>query len=168
MFHLHNPQMDRRIPPFVRSIFFHSTSEGWGARRRWILVGRDPAITPSSGHAYREHCGGYLRGSLLLFSTLYLERDPASIPPSPSLATRSSSSPSRDEHSSAFLVPRRHPLISFRLDRRSLLEDAHTDTTRLPERRIPVEAKMSACVTVVSASASTARQRCRPTSKTFR
>jgi len=44
MFHLRNPQMDRRIPPFVRSIFFHSTSEGWGARRRWILVGR---ILPS-------------------------------------------------------------------------------------------------------------------------
>lgn len=76
---------------------------------------------------------GLFAGSLLLFSTLYLERDPASIRRR-QLATRSSSSPSR-EHSSAFLVPCRHPLISFHLDRRSLLEDAHTDTTRLSRRR---------------------------------
>ncbi|KYM88808.1 hypothetical protein ALC53_02573 [Atta colombica] len=57
MFHLRNPQMDRRIPPRTVNIFSFderrpgrtsSPNSGWP----------DSAITPCPGHAYREHRGG--------------------------------------------------------------------------------------------------------------
>lgn len=77
MFHLRNPQMDRRIPPRTVNIFSFDKRRP-GCASFPVPGWPDSAITPSPRHAYREHRGGCLRG-LLLFSTLYLSSHPASI-----------------------------------------------------------------------------------------
>lgn len=92
MFHLRNPQMDRRIPPRTVNIFLFDkrrpgcasfSNPGWP----------DSAITPVSETRLPRASWGLFAGSLLLFSTLYLWSHPASIYRR-RLATRSSSSSS--------------------------------------------------------------------------
>lgn len=141
MFHLRNPQMDRRIPPRTVNIFSFderrpgrasSQDSGWP----------DSAITPYPRHAYREHRGGYLRGVCYFFlpsissypANIHLRR----------LATRSSSSSSCK---SSPVPPSRHPLISFRLDQLAHLKMLIPTPPAFSES-VSVETKMSACVNV--------------------
>lgn len=98
--------------PLVRSIFFHSTREGRGARRRRFLVGRilpSPCVrdTPTAS-TVGVICGE----SVTFFYPLSRAIQPAS--------TSADSQPvlPRRRPAKASPVPRsRRPLISFRLDR---------------------------------------------------
>lgn len=100
----------------VRSIFFHSTREGRGARRRRILVGRMLPSPRFRDTPTTEHRGGYLRGVCYFFlpST---SSHPASTTVGWQPVPRSSSL----HECFSPVSPREHPLISFRLDRRSSL-----------------------------------------------
>lgn len=66
MFHLRNPQMDRRIPPRTVNIFSFDKRRP-GCASFPVPGWPDSAITPSPRHAYREHRGGCLRGVSYFF-----------------------------------------------------------------------------------------------------
>lgn len=80
VFHLRNPQMDRRIPPFATvNIFSPSRLKvaNEGVARRRASIGQALPSPRDLGHAPRERRGGgggLFAGSLLLFS-------PALLPP---------------------------------------------------------------------------------------
>lgn len=105
-FRLRNPQMDRRIPPRRGQYFFVRRRNGGTERPDWPAA----AITTPPRHAHRRPRGGYLRGSLLLFSPRPAAGNPSSR--DPALKTSSFFLSSSSRPSAAPSRPSA-PLISF-------------------------------------------------------